>query len=146
VQTEPSLLGRLVVKRENSKMPKEETGVFENPVSERDSTTEDDIVPDEPNSAKSQSIDDVLSPQEAIYEKMGIRSEIFKGDVDAFIYNWCSNAHNSNWLETMIILCILINTVLLAWQNPATILDNDYLEAFMYIDYVLTVSFPDPYM
>jgi hypothetical protein len=133
VQTEPSLLGRLVVKRENSKMPKEETGVFENPVSE-------------PNSAKSQSIDDVLSPQEAIYEKMGIRSEIFKGDVDAFIYNWCSNAHNSNWLETMIILCILINTVLLAWQNPATILDNDYLEAFMYIDYVLTVSFPDPYM
>ena len=121
-------------KKSESDLPAAEQ--FENPINEEDNDDESDSQP--PDTPREQK-DELLDPQEAIYLKLGLKKEIINGDVDAFIFNWCSNAHNSSWLETVILLCILINTVLLMIQNPATTLTDETLYIIMIADYVLTV-------
>ena len=82
-----------------------------------------------------------VNPEDAVFVKLGLKTEFSDGDVDAFIKNWCLNAHNSTWLDTMIIVAILINTVILSVQNPATMLDESTLHAFYLTDVVLTTTF-----
>ena len=89
----------------------------------------------------SESGQEEVDAEDAVYVKLGLRKEFTEGDVDAFIKNWCLNAHNSTWLDTTIIIAILINTVILSHQNPATMLDEDILHAYYLIDVVLTLTF-----
>lgn len=79
--------------------------------------------------------------QAVILAQLGLRRELWGGDVDTFINNWCQRAAVSTWLDVTIITAILINTVLLAVANPANQFDDHVLEAFMYIDMVLTSLF-----
>ena len=109
---------------------------FDNPINEEDNDDEHS----EPATPRKQDDSELLDPQEAVFVKMGLKKEIIEGDVDAFILNWCTNAHNSTWLETGILICILVNTALLMIQNPATTLTDDTLYIIMIMDYVLTVS------
>ena len=73
--------------------------------------------------------------------ELDVKDAMLMGDVDAAVLHWCQNACKSSWLEVLILLCILLNTVLLAVQNPATTLSNDTLYVFMIIDLVLTGIF-----
>ncbi|MDA8639371.1 ion transporter [bacterium] len=66
---------------------------------------------------------------------------ITSGLVDEFIVNWCKNACASKWLETGILIAILINTYLLAAAGPATTLSEDKLYWMMVADIVLTIIF-----
>ena len=121
---------------------------FENPINA------DDNGEGEPQTPKSET--ELMSAEDAVFEKLGISKEILNGDVDAFILNWCTNAHNSSWLEYSILTCILINTYLLMVQNPATTLPSDLpelrawkgpdewgmtLHGIMVCDYILTMIF-----
>ena len=94
----------------------------------------------EPGTTGGGSPAEYVSPQDAIFIKMGLKKEMVDGDMDAFILGWCTNAHNSAWLEYSILTCILINTSLLMIQNPATTLSDDTLHIIMIMDYILTVS------
>lgn len=120
-------------KRSESDLPAPEQ--FDNPINAEDNDDESA----ETASGSNQAEERLLDPQEAVFVKLGIKKEIINGDIDLFIFNWCKNAHESTWLETMILICILVNTALLMIQNPATTLSDDTLYIIMIMDYILTV-------
>ena len=64
-----------------------------------------------------------------------------EGDVDAFVLRWCQNACASNWLDPVVLTAIIMNTVLLALENPANTLSEDTLRFMVIVDLVLTVGF-----
>ena len=68
-------------------------------------------------------------------------SGIMRGDVDEFILNWCKNACASTWLDTTVLVCIIFNTLLLAYAGPANTHPEDILTAMMIADLVLTLIF-----
>ena len=71
-----------------------------------------------------------------------VGNAMLRGDFDAFIFNFCKNACASKWLETGVILAILVNGVTLAIQNPATTWTNETLAILMMFDIVLTCASP----
>ena len=108
----------------------------DNPLNELDDENESGEVEDVEEGQEEEE-----EPVDVPYQKLGLKTEFKEGDVDALIHNWCQNAHNSSWLDTVIIVAILINTVILAVQNPATTLPDETLTLFMLCDVVLTATF-----
>ena len=108
----------------------------DNPLNELDDENESGEVEDVEEGQEEEE-----EPVDVPYQKLGLKTEFKEGDVDALIHNWCQNAHNSSWLDTVIIVAILINTVILAVQNPATTLPDEVLTLFMLCDVVLTATF-----
>jgi hypothetical protein len=53
--------------------------------------------------------------------------------------NWCRNACASSWLDITVLSAIILNTILLAVENPANQLTDDTLHAMVITDLVLTV-------
>jgi hypothetical protein len=45
--------------------------------------------------------------------KLKSAEALLEGDVDAFILRWCQNACASNWLDTVVLSAIILNTILL---------------------------------
>ena len=63
------------------------------------------------------------------------------GEVDELILNWCKNSCASNWLDALVLGCIIANTALLAAAGPATTFSEEELDMMVVADLVLTIIF-----
>lgn len=75
------------------------------------------------------------------FAKLGLATEFKEGDVDKLIENWCTNAHNSGWLDRLVIVCIMVNTLVLAASHPCNMFSDQLFRTVVHVDAVVTIIF-----
>eukprot|EP01048_Picozoa_sp_COSAG05_P006385 COSAG05_NODE_412_length_10089_cov_13.887287_2_plen_175_part_00 len=92
----------------------------------------------DPNTA-TKAFEDEGDEREREWGEKAAGKALVDGDVDAFILWWCQNACASTWLDSVVLAAIILNTIMLAVENPANLLTRESLAIMVIIDLVLTV-------
>lgn len=73
--------------------------------------------------------------------QLAAKQAFILGDVDEAVVCWCRNACASVWLDSGVMVAILVSTVALAWENPANTMSEEARYALVALDMVLTAAF-----
>jgi hypothetical protein len=105
-------------------------------------------VPVSPSVTAFASVDSELSNGDAGSEEDNVAwgdlaayTALREGRIDAFVVSWCRNACASRWLDTTVMVAILVSTCTLAWENPANTLSAATRSLLVALDAALTVIF-----